>query len=64
MPRIHRLEHVEAFCAAHFAYDDSIGPHAQRVANQVALRHFAPAFDVRRASFQTPDMWLLELQLG
>ena len=47
--RIHRLQHVERLAGADLAEDDAIGPHAQRVLDQVALRHFALAFDVRRA---------------
>ena len=35
---VHRLQHVEGFAAADFADDDPVGPHAQGVAHQVALR--------------------------
>jgi hypothetical protein len=30
------LQHIQSFAAADFADDDSIWPHAQRIANQVA----------------------------
>ena len=61
---VHRLQHVERLGAAHFADDDAIGPHAQAVAHQVALRDFAAPFDVGRARFQSHDVRLLQLQLG
>jgi hypothetical protein len=34
---VHRLQHVERLAAADFAHDDAVGPHAEAVANQVAL---------------------------
>ena len=46
---VHRLEHVERLGAADLADDDAVGPHAQRVAHQVADRDLALALDVRRA---------------
>ena len=35
---VHRLKHVERFAGANLADDDPVGPHAQRVLDQVALR--------------------------
>ena len=55
---VHRLEHVERLGAADLADDDPVGPHAQRVAHQVADRDLALALDVRRARLQ-PDHVLL-----
>ena len=34
--RVHRLQHVERFVAADLADDDAIGPHAERVDDQIA----------------------------
>ena len=61
---IHGLQHVYAFAAAHLADDDAVWTHTKRVANEVALRDFAFAFDVGRARFETDDVRLLQLQLG
>ena len=46
--------------AAHLADDDAVGPHAQRVADKLALRDLADAFDVRRPRFHLHDMRLLQ----
>ena len=37
MAGVHGLQHVEGLGAAHLADDDAVGPHPQRVADQVAL---------------------------
>ena len=47
---VHRLEHVEGLAAADLADDDPVRSHPQGVAHQLANRHLAPAFDVRRAA--------------
>ena len=62
--RVHRLEHVERLGAADLADDDAVGPHAQRVAHEVADRDLALALDVLRARLEPHDVPLLELQLG
>ena len=59
---VHGLQHVERFGAAHLADDDAVGPHAQAVAHQVALRDPALALDVRRARLEPHDVRLLQLQ--
>ena len=61
---IHRLEHVERFAAAALTDDDAIGPHTQRVADQVADADFAGALNVRRARFEPDDVVLVERKLG
>ena len=63
MARVHRLQHVECLGAAHLAQDDAVGPHAQRVAHQRALRDFALVLDIRWARFQAHDVRLAQLQL-
>src|SRR5262249_23252294 len=60
----HRLQHVEGFFAAHLTDDDAIGPHAQCIFNELALADLAAPLDIRWAGLQTPNMWLLQLQLG
>src|SRR5579863_6938476 len=35
--RVHRLQHVECFLATALADDDAIGPHTERILDQVAL---------------------------
>ena len=64
MAGVHGLHHVERLGAAALAHDDAVGPHAQRVDHQVALRDGAGAFDVHRPRFQPHDVRLLHLQLG
>ena len=61
---VHRLQHVERLAGANLADDDPVGPHAQRVLDQVALGDLALALDVRRPRFQPDDMLLLQLELG
>ena len=61
---VHGLQHVEGFLAAALAEDDALGPHAQRVLDQLALADFALAFDVRRPRLHARDMRLLQLQFG
>ena len=61
---VHGLQHVEGFLAAALAEDDAVGPHAQRVLDQIALADFALALDVRRPRLHAADMGLLQLQFG
>ena len=61
---VHRLEHVERLAAADLADDDAVGPHAQRVAHQVAGRDLALALDVGRPALEPDDVPLLQPQLG
>ncbi len=35
MTGVHRLQHVERLAASAFTHDDAIGPHAQRVLDQI-----------------------------
>ena len=60
---VHRLEHVERLGATHLTDDDAVGPHAQRVAHEVADRDLALALDVRRAGLERQHVRLLELEL-
>ena len=54
MARVHRLQHVECLDAAHLAEDDAVGPHAQRVAHEIALRdRAAPSIFAARVSIWT-----------
>ena len=61
---VHGLEHVERGGVADLADDDAVGPHAQRVADQVADRDLALALDVRRAGLEAQHVLLVQLELG
>ena len=62
--RVHRLEHVERLGAADLADDDPVGPHAQRVAHELADRDLALALDVLRPRLEPEHVLLVELELG
>ena len=64
MAGVHGLQHVEGLLAAALAEDDAVGPHAQRVLDEIALADFAVALDVGRARFHARDVRLLQLQFG
>ena len=64
MAGVHRLEHIECLARAAFAQNDPVGPHPQRVFDQIALADLAASFDVGRAGFQPGDVLLLQLKLG
>ena len=61
---VHGLQHVQRLGAADLADDDAIGPHAQRVDDQVALLDRALALDVRRPGLEADDVALPQHQLG
>src|SRR5437667_2490919 len=61
---VHRLQHVERLATACLADDDAVGPHAERVAHQVALRDLALAVQVGRTRLERDHVGLLELELG
>src|SRR5208282_5457489 len=61
---VHGLQHVECFFTAHLADHDAVGTHTQAVDDELAHADRALAFDVGRASFETDDVFLLELQFG
>ena len=56
---VHRLEHVERLGAAHLADDDPVGPHAERVADELADRDLALALDVLRARLEPEHVALV-----
>ncbi|EDT06519.1 hypothetical protein BgramDRAFT_6703 [Paraburkholderia graminis C4D1M] len=62
--RVHRLEHFEHFAAPHFADDDAVRAHAQRIAQQVADRHDARAVEAARTAFEPHHMWMVQRQFG
>ena len=64
VPGVHRLQHVEGLGAADLPDDDAVGAHAQRVAQELALRDLTDSFDVRRARFHLHDVRLLQTQLN
>jgi hypothetical protein len=54
MPRVHRLQHVESFGAAHFAHDDAVWTHAQAVDDQLPHRDI-PRERVGHTAAACPD---------
>jgi hypothetical protein len=63
MTGVHRLQHVERLAPSDLADDDPIRPHPKRVADQIAHRHLAAAFHVRRTCFEGDDMRIRQTQL-
>ena len=63
MAGVHGLQHVDGLCAADFTKNDPVGPHSQRVLDQVTHGDLTAAFQVGRACFQSDDVRLLQLQL-
>ena len=61
--RVHRLEHVERLRAACLTDDHPVGPHAQRVAHELADLDLALALDVRRAGLERAHVLLREPEL-
>ena len=64
MAGVHGLQHVHRLRPAHLAQDDAVGPHAQRVLDQIAHGDLAVAFEVGRPRLQAHDVRLLQLQFG
>ena len=64
MAGVHGLDHVERLGAAALADDDPVGPHSQRVLDQVGRRHGPAALDIAGTRLQAHDVVLLQLQLG
>ena len=64
MAGVHSLQHVESFAATDFANDNPVGPHAQRVFDEIALGNLAPALNIGRPRFKPGYVHLLELELG
>ena len=62
MTGVHGLKHVEGFRATALTDDDTLRTHPQRVLDKFGCRDCAFAFDVGRASFESNDMVLLQLQ--
>ena len=60
---VHGLEHVEGLGPADLADDDAVGPHAQRVADEVADADLASTFDVGRPALEADHVALAELEL-
>ena len=61
---VHGLEHVQRLAGTALPDDDAVGPHAQRVADELADRDRALALDVRRARLERHHVLLAELELG
>ena len=57
---VERREQVEGFGAAHLADHDPVGPHAQRVAQQVADRDLTAPLDRRGSALEPNDVRLAQ----
>ena len=64
MTGIHSLQHVERLGGLDLADDDTVGPHAQRVAHQVANGDGARSLDICGTALKGDDVALLELKLS
>src|SRR5262245_19314245 len=64
VPGGHRLQHVESFLAAHLADDDPVRSHSECILDELALANFAAPLDIWRTCLKSPNMRLLQLQLG
>ena len=64
VPRVHRLQHVESLTAPDLTHDDPVGPHAERVAYEVADRDLTSSLDVRRPRFERHDVRPVQAKLG
>ena len=61
---VHGLQHVEGGGVTDLTDDDAVGPHAQRVLDQVADRDRALALDVGRARLEAEHVVLVQPELG
>ena len=63
VPRVHGLEHVQHLVPSDLTDHDPVGPHAERVPNQLALRDRSLPLDVGGPRLQAHHVRLLELEL-
>ena len=61
---VHRLQHVQRLAAAHLAHHDTLGAHAQRIADQIANGDQTRAIGQDGRRFQAHHMRLSQLQFG
>ncbi|CAB4940409.1 unannotated protein [freshwater metagenome] len=64
MTGIHRLQHVERFSAANFAYDNAVGSHSKRVTHKITNRDLANALNIRWAGFQSDHVRKIKRKLN
>src|SRR5262245_40942326 len=64
VPGRHRLQHVKGFFATYLTDDNAVGSHSECVFDEFSLANFAATFNIWRTGLKSPDMWLLQLQLG
>ena len=61
---VHRLQHVQGGAVTTLTDDDPVGPHAQRVLDELTDVDLSAALDVGRSRLETQHVVLLELELG
>ena len=64
MAGVHGLQHVEGLGAADLTDQDPVGPHPQRVADQLPDGQLALALHVGRAVLERDHVRVLDLKLG
>ena len=63
MPGVHRLQHVERLAAAALSHDDPIGPHAQRIADQLPDCHQSLPLQIAGSGLECHQIRMIQLQL-
>jgi hypothetical protein len=61
---VERGQEIHYFGAADLADDQAVGAHAEGLADQVAQRDLSGAFDVRRASLEADDVWMIRAEFA
>ena len=56
MAGVHGLQHIKCLFTAALADDDAIGPHSQRVLQELALKNLTFAFGIGWARFEASDV--------
>ena len=64
MTGVHRLQHVERLAAPAFTHDDAIGPHAQRILDQIPDGDGPAPLGIGGPRFQRHQVRMHQLQLG
>ena len=59
---VHCLQHVQCLSGTDLTDDDAVGPHAEGIAQEFTDGHFAFSLGIRRATFQTYHVVLLDLE--
>jgi hypothetical protein len=61
---VHGLQHVNRFTRTDFTYNNAIGSHAQRIANEVPNGSFSGTFSICWSTFESQNMATREPKFG